>query len=331
MGMLDDVKSKKKQKAAENWMKMAESARSMDKQIEYYTKSLDIDPYNAEAWFRKGRVLETLGRFEDARKCFDLAIEIDPDYQGLIGKKDEISPSNEIPVENDPGFVPKPPIPATNDANEAEEEWITETPEPLVEEERVIPQENNYIREGDHFFKPPAGDESIFSGVVHDEKNEETNEEDHDDEIVFGGRSPEPDADMGEHGFQKSGNAEDKDESVEEKQETVFTVPGSTSENTSFSSSMADENVIGRSEPSDPSRENINSPSAPSSEEVSMRGDSGTTSTVDASSPAISSQGTVAAKGNGIVDIRIPLNEAIKFWAIGIVAMLIVLIISSIV
>ncbi|KXS40727.1 MAG: hypothetical protein AWU59_2421, partial [Methanolobus sp. T82-4] len=38
MGMMDEVKTKKKLKAAETWFNMAETAKTQEKQVEYYTK-----------------------------------------------------------------------------------------------------------------------------------------------------------------------------------------------------------------------------------------------------------------------------------------------------
>lgn len=134
MGMLDDIKSKNKQKAAEKWIQMGDSAKTTEKQVEYYAKSLDIDPYNAEAWFKKGKSLEKLGRFEEARKCFDLAIEVDPDYQGLIGGS--YKPSADVPatplVEEDmyegetPEFTPEPISEPVIEEEIVREEFVSE-------------------------------------------------------------------------------------------------------------------------------------------------------------------------------------------------------------
>ncbi|WP_407355862.1 tetratricopeptide repeat protein [Methanolobus sp. WCC5] len=197
MGMLDDVKSKKKQKAAENWMKMGDSAKTIEKQIEYYTKSLDIDPYNAEAWFKKGKGLEKLGRFEEAKKSFDLAVEIDPDYQGLVDKKYEPSVPSDPQIEEEFDFVVEPSVAVAAETNDSEEQWITEDLQ-SVSEEIQTPQEDELredeLRSADEYsFRPPSGDESAFSTMFigEDDDNgtpsthkEET--EDAEDENLFG-------------------------------------------------------------------------------------------------------------------------------------------------
>ncbi len=39
-----------------------------------------IDPFDAYAWNNKGVALSALGRHEEAIRCFDKAIEIQPEY-----------------------------------------------------------------------------------------------------------------------------------------------------------------------------------------------------------------------------------------------------------
>jgi FOG: TPR repeat len=360
MGMLDDVKSKKKQKAADNWMKMADSAKTLEKQIEYYTKSLDIDPYNAEAWFKKGRGLEKLGRFEEAKKSFDLAIEIDPDYQGLIGKKYESTASPAPSVVEDVSFVSTRPAPVVADENGTDEQWITETPESVVAEEPVIADEGELKEEFEYSFRPPVGDESIFSNVISKETDDNGSpsilREEEEEEDVFGSSSEEPSvgsepeiisgdnyADDKEDDeaslFAASVPAEVKEETVDEREDTFSPTPAPvTEEPSSFSS---DENVIRSREPVTSATESVSAPSAavipdskPEQKETSYNavgsGKSPAISGYVPSSGAIAGSKSVASQGVEVVDIRIPLNETIKFWAIGIVAMLIVLLISSI-
>lgn len=48
------------------------------KKVEYLPKSLDADPYDAKAWNNKGIALDDLGRKEEAIKCYDKALEINP-------------------------------------------------------------------------------------------------------------------------------------------------------------------------------------------------------------------------------------------------------------
>ncbi|WMW22391.1 tetratricopeptide repeat protein [Methanolobus mangrovi] len=357
MGMLDDVKSKKKQKAAENWMKMADSAKTLEKQIEYYTKSLDIDPYNAEAWFKKGRGLEKLGRFEEAKKSFDLAIEIDPDYQGLIGKKYESTASPAPSVAENISFVAAPPTPVVADEKESDEQWTTETPEPAVAEEPVIAEESELLEEFEYSFRPPVGDESIFSNVISresDDNGSPSTLREEEEEDVFGSSDEEPsvlsepevisgnnyaaDKEDDEASiFAASVPAEVEEETVDEREDTFSPTPEKVTEEPS--SFRSDENIIGSREPVTSSAEAINKPSAtfapdskPAQQETATAGsdESPAISGYVPSSGAIASSKSVASQGVEIVDIRIPLNETIKFWAIGIVAMLIVLLISSI-
>ncbi|HXP50119.1 MAG TPA: tetratricopeptide repeat protein, partial [Bacteroidia bacterium] len=41
-------------------------------------KSLEVDYSNAYAWYEKGAALNNLNRYEEAIKCFNMAIEIQP-------------------------------------------------------------------------------------------------------------------------------------------------------------------------------------------------------------------------------------------------------------
>jgi hypothetical protein len=155
MGMLNEVKSKNKLKTAQNWLKMAENAKTPEKEVEYYTKALDAYPYNAEAWFRKGRVLEKMGNFEEAKRCFDLATEIDPDYQGLVAKKQYVTA-------HDVDYAKSPVFPENRSLNNVP---VTEEPEEQPEslpEKRWVVEE--YVK-SDSAYKPPADGESIFSGL----------------------------------------------------------------------------------------------------------------------------------------------------------------------
>lgn len=63
---------------AEEWYKQGYEEQDMVKAIEYYTKALEIDPTYAEAWMRKGILLNLLKRYEEAISCYDKALEIHP-------------------------------------------------------------------------------------------------------------------------------------------------------------------------------------------------------------------------------------------------------------
>ena len=51
-----------------------------DEAIKCYDKALEINPQLAEAWLNKGISLVKFGRFDDAIKCYDRALEINPQY-----------------------------------------------------------------------------------------------------------------------------------------------------------------------------------------------------------------------------------------------------------
>ena len=55
------------------------------KQVECYTKSLEINPRYAMEWFGKGVAFCELGKYEEAINCFDIALKISP-RRGLAKK-----------------------------------------------------------------------------------------------------------------------------------------------------------------------------------------------------------------------------------------------------
>ena len=98
-------KKKIEGKTAEEWFELAHSEKNLEKQIDYYTKCLELDPNNLDAWNKgfaiavlkkrqqgvmirrwgsiqrllvyginsKAFALRALGRYEEAIKCFDSA------------------------------------------------------------------------------------------------------------------------------------------------------------------------------------------------------------------------------------------------------------------
>ncbi|MEQ8192140.1 MAG: tetratricopeptide repeat protein, partial [Candidatus Eremiobacterota bacterium] len=46
--------------------------------IKYFDKAIEINPKDVEAWNNKGYTFIKLGKYEEAIKCFDKAIEINP-------------------------------------------------------------------------------------------------------------------------------------------------------------------------------------------------------------------------------------------------------------
>ncbi len=286
MGMMDEVKTKKKLKAAETWFNMAETAKTQEKQVEYYTKSLDYNPYNAEAWFRKGRVLEKMGRFNDAQRSFDHAIEIDPDYQGLIGKTDTFEPTIDSESEQ---FSDSDEFEIIHPQAEQKDEWVTEK----AEDQSIG-------------FTPPVGEESIFSGLGNSEEDEsfddntfvgpETREDEFSQEI--------PTQDEEEITFAAVSGVERDEENSEEvvspissKEEITGSIIGSEPETAPVSDSfLTGDTSAGKAE------KDMQMPGS----DISRTGNPG-----------------VSGSESGQVDVRIPPNEMIKFWLVGIVAIVI--------
>ncbi len=45
--------------------------------IKSYDKAIDINPKLKDAWYQKGIALDRLGQYEEAKKCFEVAKELD--------------------------------------------------------------------------------------------------------------------------------------------------------------------------------------------------------------------------------------------------------------
>ena len=54
--------------------------------LESYNRSLEMDPEYGYAWFSKGVTLENLQQFEEARACFEKAVQYDPSLAGTISR-----------------------------------------------------------------------------------------------------------------------------------------------------------------------------------------------------------------------------------------------------
>ncbi|WP_292462368.1 tetratricopeptide repeat protein [Methanolobus sp.] len=315
MGMLKDVKSKGKMKAAQNWLKMAENAKTPEKQVEYYTKALDANPYNAEAWFRKGRILEKMGNFEEAKRCFDLAIEIDPDYQGLVGKKQygtelpadyeerSVFPENRIPE----GVLLEEELEEQLE-NQPEEEWIAESSEM-----------------SETAYRPPTGDESIFSSLPSKEDNVPDRDSDLE-ESDFREFSPEM-AQDGETPLFTQASYEDTPQTdlspkaEVEGTETIFVSPATSEADFWRESSHEDFKELKLESQDNTEIDSLGKNDTPNvqAKVKSPEGTESQNSFVGAQPAVLSSE----KGGLQNMDIRIPISETIKFWAIGIVAMLI--------
>jgi hypothetical protein len=363
MGMLDDVKSKNKQKAAENWFKMADGAKTPEKQIEYYTRSLDVNPYNAEAWFRKGRILEKMGNFEEAKRSFDLAIEVDPDYQGMIGRQQpagEVNSNNAELVESvgSVGSIASS-IPDENmiieestfseeltDSfeNENKKDFESSNSDAGIEEDVLETEQIDGIS-----FTPPVGDESIFSNI----KSEESVDINKSDDIVFSSSVSE----VENESISSFGTVRSDESFAEETLEPVVTESGNVTdekeETDVFSNYNEDDAVIfgasgtvsevkkpvSISESKPESKENR--ASAFDNEQAEKLAGAASipafnsSSSTDASTKTISKPAAIAtsnvATAGQCMEIKIPTNEALKFWAIGVVAMVIAFVIGSVI
>jgi Tfp pilus assembly protein PilF len=70
-GIYDEMTEEKIEgKTAEEWFDLARKAKEPKKEIKYYTKGLELDPKNADAWNNKGTALCIhLERYEEAIEC----------------------------------------------------------------------------------------------------------------------------------------------------------------------------------------------------------------------------------------------------------------------
>jgi hypothetical protein len=338
MGMLNEVKSKGKIKAAQNWLKLAENAKTPEKQIEYYTKALDANPYNAEAWFRKGRILEKMGNFEEAKRCFDLATEIDPDYQGLVGKKQY---GSEAPADYGENSVfPENRMP--EDVSLAEE--LEEQPENLLEKRWIV---GEYVK-SDSLYKPPADGESIFSGLRTKENNlpemDAHPEDPYLSEIPMG-KAQDDEITLSIEVSDESILQEDMDSGVGIKDTRENAVSSPSSEKGFWEESpveFKEESGLNSMEKTEVNSWESKIKPVKQAKLKSMenrQGDSLENNTIPAKQaklkppeetkqkyPYMETQPNALDFENGglqDMDIRIPMSETLKFWAVGIVAMLI--------
>ncbi len=61
-----------------------------DEAIRCYDTALEINPEYAYLWNGKGNALYDLGRYDEAIRCYDKALEINPEYK-LAKKNREIA------------------------------------------------------------------------------------------------------------------------------------------------------------------------------------------------------------------------------------------------
>ncbi|MBN2111026.1 MAG: tetratricopeptide repeat protein [Methanosarcinaceae archaeon] len=287
--MMDEVKTKKKLKAAENWFRMAENAKTPEKQIEYYTKSLDANPYNAEAWFRKGRTMEKMGLFNDAQRSFDHAIEIDPDYQRIIGQRtDTFEPS------------------ASTGRSPELSDVTTDS-----DLERGIGRDEDRVIEGmekeDTGFAPPAREKSIFADLGPEQEEESVHKISSFDKEASKADLPVESSDEAEQEIKfaaVSGVKKEKEEmflSDNNEEENAGTIIAPESDTSPVTDAQVQGKPAGKEE-----KKFVSETLAGSSYNESMK-----------------AFGTGTPDSIRTMDIRIPLKETLRFWLVGIVAIII--------
>ncbi|MDM7934819.1 MAG: tetratricopeptide repeat protein, partial [Methanothrix sp.] len=81
--MLALIASAQCQQTAEEWFYKGvehQDHGNYEEAIRCFDEVLRLDPDNAEIWNIKGVALRNLGRYDDAIKCYDEAVRLDPDY-----------------------------------------------------------------------------------------------------------------------------------------------------------------------------------------------------------------------------------------------------------
>jgi len=75
------MKRERNGKDADAWVDKGDSLNNQgkfDEAIKCYDKAIQLDPKIADAWNNKGESLRNKGKFDEAMKCYDKAIELDP-------------------------------------------------------------------------------------------------------------------------------------------------------------------------------------------------------------------------------------------------------------
>ncbi len=166
MGLMDDVKSKKKQKEADNWFNMGIKSQDPEKKLDYFTRSLELEPNNISAWLKKGRILEEMGRFDEAKKSYDRATLLNPALDIRL-KEDNSLPQQEIDIHD----TSREQI--QNVLEEAQYSYNEADYLPATSEE-ITGSETEEENKEDFSFTPPLGEESLFCNI---NKNETFAEE----------------------------------------------------------------------------------------------------------------------------------------------------------
>ena len=107
-------KKKENEKTAEEWFILGTDEGDSDKQLEYFTKALEMDPEVIIRWVIKGQALNNLGRYDEAILCLDKALELDLEngsswnFKGValqnLGRYDEAMICFDKALEIDPDY-----------------------------------------------------------------------------------------------------------------------------------------------------------------------------------------------------------------------------------
>ncbi len=179
MGLMDDVRSKKKQKEAENWFNMGVKSQDPEKKLDYFTRSLELEPNNVSGWVKKGKILENMGKFDEAKKCYDKATFLNPSLDIPLKKTDSPEEENRV-------FAPDTVKEGTQYIQENIQYTEDETEHsPVTSAEET---ESKTFEEAEEVvsFTPPQGEESLFSNM----RNNETTVPEEENEIIE--VNPEP-------------------------------------------------------------------------------------------------------------------------------------------
>jgi len=74
-------------KDAEDWFNKGNALYKQGKYaeaIKCYDKAIESNPKHAEAWWSKGHALGNLGKEDEALKCLEKAVEVDPNEEGEL-------------------------------------------------------------------------------------------------------------------------------------------------------------------------------------------------------------------------------------------------------
>jgi tetratricopeptide (TPR) repeat protein len=70
-----------------------------------YSKAIEIDPQDAQAWSNKGTALDDLGKLDEAIKAYDRAFEINPQYVDAWSNKGTTLKALSRNTEDDAAFA----------------------------------------------------------------------------------------------------------------------------------------------------------------------------------------------------------------------------------